>query len=82
MEQALIMKKKEHASCFLHKKEILKLFQKMKEKGLSLVPLSIYLKKNKAKVEVALVRGKKKHDKRSSIKEREEKRRISKVMKR
>jgi SsrA-binding protein len=66
----------------MHKKEILRLSQKIKEKNLTLVPLSIYLKQNKAKVEVALVRGKKKYDKRASIKKREEERRVSKVMKR
>ncbi|NGX31827.1 MAG: SsrA-binding protein [Chlamydiae bacterium] len=63
----------------MHKKEILKISQKIKEKGLSLIPLCIYLKKNIAKIEIALVRGKKKYDKRHAIKEREEKRRIQRI---
>jgi len=65
----------------MHKKEILRLFQKLKEKNLTLVPLAIYLKANRAKVEVALVRGKKQYDKRQTIKEREEKKRLSRIIK-
>ncbi|MCX8020024.1 MAG: SsrA-binding protein SmpB [Chitinophagaceae bacterium] len=56
----------------LKKKEILKLEQRMKEKGYTLVPLRIYFnEKNIAKIEIALVRGKKKYDKRETIKKRE-----------
>ena len=64
-----------------HKKEIRKLQQGMDEKGLTCVPLCLYLKKGKAKLEIALARGKKVHDKRASIKEREDKRAISRAMK-
>ena len=55
----------------LHKKEIAKLIGKMKTKGYSLVPTMIYLNKNLVKVEIALGIGKKQHDKRATIKERD-----------
>lgn len=56
----------------LHKKEISKLFGKLKIKGYTLVPLSIYINaKNLIKVEVGLAKGKKQHDKRASEKERD-----------
>lgn len=55
----------------LHKSEILNLLGKTQQKGLSLIPLSLYLKKGKAKLEIALARGKKIHDKRETIKSRD-----------
>jgi SsrA-binding protein len=58
----------------LNKKEIRKLIGKTKEKGLTLVPLSVYFKNGRAKVELALARGKKSYDKRKSIAERDAKR--------
>lgn len=60
----------------LHAKEIRKLIGKTKEKGLTLVPLKLYLKGRNIKVELALVRGKQLHDKRAAIKERDVKRAI------
>lgn len=51
----------------LHKSEIRKLIGKTKQRGYSLVPLSIYLKNNLAKIELALAKGKKKYDKRQEI---------------
>lgn len=57
----------------MHKKEILKLKQSTQEKGLALVPLSMYLKKGYAKIEFGLARGKKLYDKRETIKKRQEK---------
>lgn len=65
-----------------HKHEILRLHQKVKEKGFALVPTRVYLKEGKAKVEIALGKGKKLYDKRETIKERDEKRDIAKAMKR
>ena len=62
----------------LHKKEIIKLQKKLQEKGLSIVVLSIYLKHGLAKLELGVGRGKKLYDKRVSIKERDEKKRIKK----
>jgi len=65
----------------MHKKEILLLKQKMQEKGLTLIPLSIYLKRGVAKVEIALAKGKRGPDKRKAIQEKEEKRRIQSLIK-
>ncbi len=58
----------------LNKKEIRKLIGKTKEKGYTLVPLSVYFKNGRVKVELALARGKKSYDKRKSIAERDAKR--------
>lgn len=58
----------------LHKSEIKSLIGKTQQKGLSLIPLSLYLKKGKAKLEVALARGKKIYDRRETIKKRDIKR--------
>lgn len=65
----------------LHKKEILKLSQKIKEKGFSIVPTKIYLVKGKAKLEIALAKGKKLYDKRDVEKTKEQKREIDKRLK-
>ena len=62
----------------LHKKEILKLNDKIKLQGLTLVPLKLYFKKNKAKLLIGLAKGKKTYDKRESIKERDIERNIQK----
>ena len=66
----------------LHKQEIKKLVSKIQLKGLSLVPLSIYLKKGKIKVELAVGRGKRLVDKRESLKKRAVDREIARVVKR
>ncbi len=50
----------------LHKKEILKLQSKLQEKGLSLIPLKVYFKNDKVKVELAIAKGKKLYDKRAT----------------
>lgn len=55
----------------LNKSEIRKLIGKVKEKGLTLIPLRLYFKKGKVKVELALVKGKKVYDKRESIAKRD-----------
>ncbi|MFZ5572379.1 MAG: SsrA-binding protein SmpB [Thermodesulfobacteriota bacterium] len=55
----------------LHKQEIKRLYGKINEKGFSLIPLKIYFKGGKAKLVIALARGKKKYDKRETIKQRE-----------
>lgn len=66
----------------MHKKQIRYLFQKVQEKGLAIVPLKMYFKDNGlVKVEIAVARGKKLHDKRSSMKERDTKREIDRVLK-
>ncbi len=55
----------------MHKKEIAKLIGKLSQKGLTLIPLSLYFKKNLVKVELALVKGKKLYDRREDIKKRD-----------
>lgn len=65
----------------LHKKELVYLTGKIKQSGLTLVPLSLYTKGKKIKLGFALAKGKKKIDKRRKIKEREEKRKIQRVLK-
>lgn len=58
----------------MHRREILKLSQKMKEKGATLVPLSIYFKGSLVKLEIGLARGKKLYDKRADIAKKDQKR--------
>jgi SsrA-binding protein len=66
----------------LHRKQIMVLSQKVKERGLAIVPLRMYYSdRNLVKVEIALARGKKLHDKRQSMAERDVKRDIEREMK-
>jgi ssrA-binding protein len=65
----------------LHKKEILKINSKIKEKKLTLVPISIYMKKNKIKLEIGLAKGKKLYDKREDMAKKDVKRKIERYMK-
>ncbi len=78
----------EHASAYqhdpkrdrkllMHKKEIRKLFDEVRIKGMTLVPIRVYLKGGKAKLEIGLAKGKKQYDKRDSIKERDVERETS-----
>lgn len=62
----------------LHKREIRKLSEEIKRQGYTLVPLSLYFKGNKVKLELALAKGKKLYDKRKSIKEKDDKRKMRK----
>ena len=55
----------------LHKKEIIELFEGIRQKGYTIVPISMYLKSGKAKVEIALARGKKQYDKRRDLAKRD-----------
>jgi SsrA-binding protein len=55
----------------LHRDELDKIYGSLREKGLTCVPLKIYFKKGRVKVEIALVKGKKTHDKREAIKKRD-----------
>lgn len=66
----------------VHRKELTKLERKLKDAGNTIVPLKLYINdKGKAKVLIALARGKKLYDKRESIKEREEKRSLGSILK-
>lgn len=62
----------------MHKNEIIKLDNKVKLEGFTLIPLKVYFKNNKVKVSLGLCKGKKDYDKRESIKERDIKREIAK----
>jgi len=64
----------------LHASEILRLTQKLKEKGLSLIPLEIYTKNRLIKLKLGVARGKKQYDKRESIKTKELKRKLDRVV--
>lgn len=65
----------------MHKREINKLRVATQEKGLTLIPLAFYLKEGRVKVRIAIGRGKKLVDKRETIKARDEKRNMDRVMK-
>lgn len=65
----------------LHKAEINKLLGKIKEKGFTLVPLQVYFKNGKAKVEIGLARGKKLYDKRQDIAKKDQRREAEKEFK-
>ncbi|MEX1308767.1 MAG: SsrA-binding protein SmpB [Eubacteriales bacterium] len=64
----------------LHKKEIKKLDEKTHQKGYTLIPLRLYLKRGLVKVEIGLCRGKKLYDKRHTEKERDVKRKMDKAV--
>lgn len=66
----------------LHRKELARLSGKLQEKGLTLLPLRIYFRRNRVKVEVGLARGKKMYDKREAIKEREVRRELERARRR
>jgi SsrA-binding protein len=66
----------------LHKAEIKRLTGKIEEKGLTLVPMRVYFLRGHAKVELALARGKRHHDKRETIKRRDAERDIERELKR
>lgn len=66
----------------LHKKEIARIAEALNERGLTLIPLSMYFKKGKAKVELGVARGLKRYDKRERLKERDEQRRIEQAVRR
>lgn len=55
----------------LHRRELENIFEALKEKGYACIPLKIYFKEGRAKIEIALARGKKTHDKREAIKKRD-----------
>ena len=65
----------------LHKREIKKLYGKVNEQGFTLVPLKIYFKAGKVKLQLALARGKRQYDKREAIRRRDEKRDLDRARK-
>ncbi len=65
----------------MHKRDILRLMGKSREKGYTLVPISLYWKNGRVKCEMALAKGKAEYDKRNTIKDREGKREVERAMK-
>ena len=65
----------------MHKREILKLYGTLKQEGLTLIPLSLYFKNGRVKVELGLCKGKKLYDKRSDMAKRDAKRTIDRALK-
>ncbi len=65
----------------LHKKEIIKIWDTMRQKGVTVIPTILYLKNGKAKIEIALARGKKMYDKRDSIAKRDQEREMARSRK-
>ena len=65
----------------MHKEEIRRLISKVEQKGYTLVPINLYWKAGKVKCEVALAKGKGEHDKRDTIRDREGKREVERIMK-
>jgi SsrA-binding protein len=64
----------------LHRDEIARLRDRVQQKGLTIIPLRMYLSKGRAKVEIALARGKKSYDKRQAISRRENEREIARAV--
>ncbi len=64
----------------LHRKEINRILSRVQEKGLTLVPLVMYLSRGKAKVEIALARGKKQYDKREALRKQDSQRQIEREL--
>ncbi|MCC6572684.1 MAG: SsrA-binding protein SmpB [Planctomycetes bacterium] len=73
---------KRKRALLLHKREIEKIREALTEKGLTLIPLGVYFHNGFAKVELAICKGKKLHDKREAIKEKDAKREIARRVKR
>jgi SsrA-binding protein len=65
----------------LHKREIRKLYGQSREKGLALIPLKLYFKNGRVKVEIGIGKGKKLYDRRQDIKQREERRTLARDFK-
>ena len=65
----------------MHRREIMRLLGKVKQDGYSLIPLSVYFKGSRVKVNVGLCKGKKLYDKRQAAAERDMKRQIDRAMK-
>ena len=66
----------------LHRKQIQKLWDEVRQKGTTIIPLSVYLKDGLAKVEIAVAKGKKQYDKRQAIAKRDAQREIDRALRR
>ncbi len=65
----------------MHKREIMRLFQKVKLDGYAIIPISVYLKNSRVKVEIALCKGKKLYDKRQDAANKDARRQIDRAIK-
>ena len=65
----------------MHKREIMRLYGRIKQDGLALIPLSVYFKDSRVKLEIGLARGKKLHDKREAAAEKSSEREMDRVLK-
>jgi SsrA-binding protein len=65
----------------LHRREIDRLISRVQERGFTIIPLRLYLKRGRAKVEIGLARGKRKYDKRASLAKRDSQRQIERALK-
>ncbi|MBN1914554.1 MAG: SsrA-binding protein SmpB [Parachlamydiales bacterium] len=74
-------KERRERKLLVHRNEIIRLKKESHEKGVALIPLELYLKKGVIKIKIAIAKGKKLHDKRAHIKEKEAKKQIEKLMK-
>lgn len=79
--EVLIGDRQRTRKLLLHKNEIAKIIGSTVEKGLTIIPTKIYLKKGRAKLEIALSRGKKLHDKREVMKQRDLEREVARKFK-
>lgn len=75
---SFVIDRRRDRKLLLHRKEIEMISRKSQEKGLAIIPLRIYFKSGKAKVEIALARGKRQFDKRTTIKEKDQRRELRK----
>jgi SsrA-binding protein len=66
----------------LHRREIAELEGSASERGFTIIPLELYFKDGRAKVSIAIARGKKRHDKRETIRRREEEREVARTLRR
>jgi SsrA-binding protein len=82
MGNRLNHKPKRMRKLLVHRRELAKFVGKASQKGFTLVPLSLYFKNGRAKVEIAVARGKQLHDKRQSLKDADAKRDIQRAMSR
>ena len=64
----------------LHKKEIKKLWDEVRQKGTTIIPLRVYLSRGRAKVEIAVAKGKRKYDKRQDLKKKDAQREIDRAL--
>lgn len=69
-----------HRKLLLHRTEIRRLYARVRERGLTLVPTKVYFKRGIVKVEIALAKGKRLHDKRNAIKKRDVQREVARAM--